>query len=105
MLAGHAVFWSPARLAGPTGSAEHPAIALLSLFLLAFHPFLALAGVAVGIFLVVNDFVEAPTGEENLLQSLGLRESSDRWDSKGLHRVPRKVRKKKERKPPARDME
>jgi membrane associated rhomboid family serine protease len=65
----------------------------------------ALAGVAVGIFLVVNDFVEAPTGEENLLQSLGLRESSDRWDSKGLHRVPRKVRKRKKPKPPARDME
>ena len=55
----------------------------------------ALAGFAVGIFLVVNDWVESPAGEENLLQALGLRESSERWDWKGQ----RRVRKKGHRKP------
>ncbi len=50
----------------------------------------AIAGVAVGIFLVVNDLVDSPAGEENLLQAWGLRESSDRWDYKGHRRLPKK---------------
>jgi len=43
----------------------------------------AAAGFAVGIFLVVNEWVESPAGEENLLQAWGLRESSERWDWRG----------------------
>ena len=50
----------------------------------------AVAGFAVGIFLVVNDWVESPAGEENLLQAWGLRESSERWDWKGERRVRKK---------------
>ncbi|HEV2947262.1 MAG TPA: rhomboid family intramembrane serine protease [Gemmataceae bacterium] len=50
----------------------------------------AIAGFAVGLFLVVNDWVESPAGEENLLQVWGFRESSERWDWKGERRVTKK---------------
>jgi membrane associated rhomboid family serine protease len=56
----------------------------------------AIAGFAVGLFLVVNDWVESPAGEENLLQAWGLRESNERWDCKGERRAtknkPRSLR-------------
>jgi len=52
----------------------------------------ALAGFGVGLFLVVNDWVESPAGEENLLQVWGLRESSERWDWRGERRVRKKRR-------------